>query len=184
MADLTPYTWMTAGVGVIGSMQHWVDQGRQPTIAPGGPNGDLSDCGCDGGGNSAGVVLVTAGPVFWTGDQFPNPDTQRRTLARTCPDEWAVLVTVEFARCRPVFAADGRSKPSVQTRTEYAEALYADALAIWQALRCAQAPWRQALGPVLVGGWGPIERDLGPCGGFEFSYTGKVVPCADCPEPT
>jgi hypothetical protein len=181
MPDLTPYAWIAAGEAVVGTMPYWDEVGRIPRVIQGDPRGDLSECGCDDPGQSGGVVLVTAGQTFWTGDQFPNPDTQRRTMSRNCPDEWAVVVTVDFARCRPVFAADSLSRPSAAKRAEYAAALYADAWAIWTALRCAQPSWNQVIGSVLVGGWGPIERDLGPCGGFTFSYTGKVRPCEECP---
>lgn len=183
MADLTPYTWIAAGEAVVGTMPYWETAGRTPRVIQGTPIGDLAECGCDTPEQSGGVVLVTAGETFWTGEQFPNPDTQRRTLSASCPDEWAVRVTVEFARCRPTFNADSLSRPSAGVRAAHAAALYADAWAIWTALRCAEAPWRRAIGPVLVGGWGPIERDLGTCGGFTFSYTGKVRPCAECPPP-
>lgn len=185
MADLTPLSWITAGEGVVGTMEHWVTVGRTPTVLRGDPTGDVSECGCDGGDSATagGVVLVTAGPVFYSGDQFPTQDTQRLNFSNACPDVWAVDITVKFARCRPVFAQNSLSRPSAAKRAEYAAALHDDAWAIWTALRCAQPQWRNRIGPALVGGFGPLEEDIGPCGGYQFTYTGKVKPCEECPPP-
>jgi hypothetical protein len=181
MPDVTPWTWMLAANAVVTNMAHWETVGRTPAVLMGDPKGDLSRCGCEGDGSpKGGQVLVTAGDVFYTGEQFPDPDIQRRRFINGCPDEWAVEVTVEFARCRPVFAADGRSQPSPSVIAAHAEALYADGQAIWSALRCARAGWSQSISGVIVRGWGPIQRDIGPCGGYSYTLTGRVTGCVDC----
>lgn len=186
MPDLTPLSWITAGEGVIGTMQHWVDVDRHPTVLRGDPRGDVSECGCDSGDSATagGVVLVTAGPVVYMGDQFPNADTQRRRFSEDCPDVWGVEVTVKFARCRPVFEQNSLARPSKEKRAAYAKTLHDDAWAIWTALRCAQPQWSKRIGTVVVGGFSPIEEDIGPCGGYQFTYIGKVKPCEECPPLT
>jgi hypothetical protein len=181
MPDVTPWDWMLAANAVVSNMAHWEEVGRSPAVLMGDPKGDLSRCGCEGDGSpKGGQVLVTAGDVFYTGEQFPDPDILRRKFSVNCPDQWAVEVTVEFARCRPVFAADGRSQPSASTIATHAEALYEDGWAIWSALRCALPTWRQEIHSAVVRGWGPIQRDLGPCGGYSYSFVGKVDACIDC----
>jgi hypothetical protein len=181
MAASTPFTWMLAASAVVTNMAHWGTVERSPAVLLGNPQGDLSRCGCEGDGTpKGGQVLVTAGDVFYTGDQFPDPDILRTGFSPNNRDDWGVAITVEFARCRPVFAADGRSQPSPGVIAEHAEALYADGAAIWSALRCAAPQWRQSIGSVLVRGWGPIQRDLGPCGGFTYEIVAKVCPTSDC----
>lgn len=182
MADVTPFTWILAAEAVVSTMAHWAEVGREPVVVLGDPSGDLSRCGCEDG-NTAGQVLVTAGPVFFSGEQFPQSDILRRQLGANCADVWATEVTVDFARCRPVFAADGRSQPTPATVKAHAEALYADGQAIWKALLCAQAAWRGSIAPVVVDGWQPIQRDLGPCGGFSYRFTGRVGACDPCEAP-
>lgn len=182
MPDLTPTTWTNAANAVVTNMAHWGTVDRSPVVLLGDPKGDLSRCGCEGDGTpKGGQVLITAGEVYFTGDQFPEQDVQRRKFGPNCPDRWAVPITVEFARCRPVFAADGRSQPSPAVINTHAAYLYADAWAIWTALRCAQPVWNSALGSSMVRGWGPILRDLGPCGGFAFNIVGEVKVCEPCP---
>lgn len=181
MSPVTPFTWMLAASAVVTNMEHWGDVERAPMVVLGNPQGDLSRCGCEGdGGPGDGQILVTAGDVFYTGDSFPDPDILRRRFSSSVPDEWAAIITIEFARCRPVFAADGRSHPSPARIAEHAERLYDDATAIWTALRCAAASWRQTIGPVIVRGWGPIQRDLGPCSGFSYEIAAKIDPCDNC----
>lgn len=179
MADVTPFTWILAVEAVLSTMEHWETVGRSPLMTLGTPTGDLSRCGCEDG-DTAGQVLITAGQTFFTGEQFPQSDILRRKFGMGCKDAWAVEVTVDFARCRPVFAADGRSRPTPAALRAHAEALYEDGQALWRALLCAQSAWQSSVGPVVVDGWGPIQRDLGPCGGFTYKLIGRVGACDPC----
>ena len=169
-------------MATVESMSHW--QGvtdRTPRMTHGDPRGILDGCDC-----ANGQVLVTAGPMFYSGERFPDQDTIP-AKSNPCEDGWAVNITVEYARCRPV--VDGKGKdPSDAVVFAHAEQLYRDGMAIWQALRCAQPKWNAPQldgspipGRAVVKGWGPILRDLGPCSGFTYELTGKVKSCEDCP---
>ena len=178
MADLTPWTWILAAMASIEAMPWWQETGidRTPRLTHGIPLGFLDECDCDE--SPFGQVLVTAGEVFYSGERFPESDLIASRIS-TCSDTWATKITIDYARCRPVVNSRGEN-PSIAERYEFASGLYADGMAIWSALHCAVPGWRQEFGSVIARGWSPITRELGPCAGFSFEFTGKVKSCEEC----
>lgn len=182
---VTPWNWIAAAEAVVATMPHWEDVGYHPTILVGRPKGDLSRCDCPDDSKAGGQVLVTAAPVFYAGDEFPSSGLRRPKPFAGCSDEWGVPITVEYARCHPTMdPQDSKSFLKPEEIRKYAEGIYRDAWAIWNALLCAEKPWRRKIGTAVIGGWGPIERDIGACSGFTFNFTGKVSPCEPCPTTT
>ena len=173
---VTPWDWVCAAMETVEALSWWGETGvnRTPMIAHGYPLGYLDRCDCKNG-----QLLVTAGPVFWTGETFPNPSGSPDRRSTPDSDGWATTITIDYARCRPVVDERGKN-PSLDDLYVYADGLYADAAAIWAGLHCAAPTWRNVIGPVVVNGWGPIERELGPCAGFTFELTGKIKVCEPC----
>lgn len=179
MADLTPYTWINAVAATLEAMPWWLESGddRTPEIRPGYPFGWLDGCDCDNG-----QALVTAGPVFYAGERFPDEDILSRPIARGGAVKWAVNITVRYGRCRPVVDSNGRG-PTAAEVTAYAEGLYDDGTAIWHALQCRAPYWRANIGSVVVRGYGPDQTLLETqCSGFQYDLTCEVATCSDCPD--
>jgi len=169
--DLTPWTWLAAFEAVISNASIW--DGKPPQIVLGNPTGFLDRCDCD-----EGQVLIKAGPVFFAGERWPETDLFPPRIKDECGADWGCNITVEFARCRPVMDQSG-VVPAAAVVRSHAERLYNDGWALWGVLRDAEAEWRRQVGPVLVRGWAPIERELGPCSGFFYESTVKVKRCPE-----
>ena len=176
-ADLTPWTWINAVLDEVEAMAWWDSTGvdRTPLLTHGFPLGWMDRCDCGNGAH--GQLLVTAGEVFYAGERFPDQNVITTAIADL--DVWAVTLTIEYARCRPVIDDQGRLPTLPELRT-FADGLYADAMAIWHAFHCAAPGWRRDLGKAVVRGWGPIRRDIGQCSGFTFEVTGRVQSCQTC----
>lgn len=172
--DLTPWRWLTAVRDCVVGMDHWAEVDRMPGLVSfGNPHADLHRCDCTG------AVAISAGQLIYVGDNFPDQAPQTRTLSRDDLNRWAVPVTVEFARCIPTLDNTGRA-PTVDDENASAETLHLDAWALWRALLCCAEDWRRTIGKVSVGGLSPIQRPIGPCGGFSVALTCQVKWCEEC----
>lgn len=178
--DLSPWTWILAVIDEVEAMDWWTATGddRTPLSTHGYPLGWLDRCDCANGEH--GQLLVTAGDVFYAGERFPDQDQITSRLGADA-GRWAVNLTIEYARCRPVIDERGTLPTITELRT-FAAGLYADGMAIWRAFQCATDVWRTepGMGPVVSKGWGPIRRDIGQCAGFTYELTAAVKSCQDC----